>query len=123
MSLKHIRLELARHPDFPDGSHDRGYEFIAPLDDDGHLVAAEWRQQRSRCRVKRFWHGEPNQMGMLVHKRGGAWAFDYDPEREDDDESGFKLSSHRFVPGEYVSFRDDEGELHTFRVTAVGEFE
>jgi hypothetical protein len=29
------------------------------------------------------------------------------------------LSSHQFLIGEYVSIRDDEGELHTFRVVSV----
>ena len=37
------------------------------------------------------------------------------------DEGGFKLSSHLFVPGEYISIRDDEGELHTFRVITVDD--
>jgi hypothetical protein len=31
MTLKRIRLELARDRDFPDGSSDRGYDFIAPV--------------------------------------------------------------------------------------------
>jgi hypothetical protein len=119
MPLKRIRLELARDHDFPDGSRDRGYEFVAPLDDGGHLSAAEWKKVRDRCRVKRFWSGETTELGQLVHKRGGAWAFDYDPARESDDETGFKLSSHKFLPGEYVSFKEHDGALRTFRVAAV----
>ena len=59
MPLKHIRLELARDHEFPSGSRERGYEFVAPLDDDGHLVAKEWQTVRERCRVKRFWADEP----------------------------------------------------------------
>jgi hypothetical protein len=35
MSLKLIRLELARTPDFPEGSRRHGYEFVAPLDSTG----------------------------------------------------------------------------------------
>ncbi len=121
MALKHIRLELARDRDFPDGSRARGYEFIAPLDDEGHLDAAGWRAERDRCRVKRFWEGQPSELGRLVHKRGGTWAFDYDPSQESDDEPGFKLDKHRFAPGEYVSFREHDGVTRTFRIVAVGD--
>lgn len=58
MTMKRIRLELARDHVFPNGSHDRGYEFAAPIDDDGHIATNEWRKERMRCRVKRFWPGE-----------------------------------------------------------------
>jgi hypothetical protein len=36
-SLKSVRLELARTREQPEGDSDCGYEFIAPLDDRGHL--------------------------------------------------------------------------------------
>lgn len=123
MALKRIRIELARDHDFPNGSRERGYDFIAPLTDDGHLDAAEWKASRDRCRVKRFWPGEATEMGHLVHKRGGAWAFDYDPTKESDDETGFKLSSHRFAPGEYVSFKEHDGVTRTFKVMSVLDFD
>jgi hypothetical protein len=103
MSMKRIRLELARDHEFPEGRRERGYEAAAPLDNDGHLVADEWRTSRERCRVKRFWHGEKDEFGHLVHLRGGSWAFDYDAKPTDDDEPGFKFDRHRFIPGEYVS--------------------
>jgi hypothetical protein len=66
MPLKHIRLELARDHEFPSGSRERGYEFVAPLDDDGHLVAKEWQTVRERCRVKRFWANESAELGHLA---------------------------------------------------------
>ena len=119
MPLKRIRLELARDHDFPNGSRERGYELAAPLTDDGHLDAAEWKKTRERCRVRRFWPGEATEIGHLIHKRGGAWAFDYDPSSEDDDETGFKLSSHKFNPGEYVSFKEHDGVMRTFVVATV----
>jgi hypothetical protein len=123
MTFKRIRLELARDHDFPEGSRDRGYEFAAPLDEDGHLLAEDWRAHRERCVVKRFWKGEKNEIGRLVHKPGGSWAFDYDPARQDDDEAGFKLDKHRFVPGEYVSFREYDGVQRTFRVISVTDLD
>ena len=119
MPLKRIRLELARDHDFPEGSRDRGYDFAAPLDETGKLSAPEWKTMRDKCRERRFWPGEPTELGYLVHRRGGTWAFDYDPTKDSDDEPGFKLSSHKFVPGEYVSFKEHDGVMRTFRVAAV----
>jgi hypothetical protein len=123
VTLKHIRLELARDHEFPNGSRERGYEFVAPLDADGHLAAKEWRTARDRCRVKRFWAHEPAEIGRLVHKPGGTWAFDYDPTRVSDDEPGFKLDQHRFVPGEYVSFREHDGKTRTFLIASVADLD
>lgn len=121
MALKYIRLELARDHDFPNGSHERGYEFVAPLDGDGHLVAAEWKSHRERCKVKRFWGHDAAELGLLVHKPGGTWAFDYNPAATSDDEPGFKLEKHRFAPGEYVSFTEHDGKMRTFIVTNVDD--
>lgn len=117
--LKAIRLNLARTKEFPQGSDRHGYRFTAPLDADGHLDAEGWRKHRQHCRVVRFWAGEEDDVGHLIHRPGGSWGFTYDIDGDEGDESGFKLSSHRFVPGEYVSIRDDDGELHTFVVVTV----
>jgi hypothetical protein len=119
MPMKRVRLELARDHEFPAGSRDRGYEFAAPLDQDGHLLADDWRTLRQRCRVKRFWLGQKDELGHLVHRRGGSWAFDYDNKRSDDDEPGFKFDRHHFIPGEYVSITEHDGVMRTFRVISV----
>ena len=123
MTMKRIRLELARDHDFPNGSRRHGYDFAAPLDDDGHLDAGEWRIERERCRVRRFWNGAPSEIGHLAHKHGGSggatWAFDYDPRSGSDDEPGFKFDTHRFVPGEYVSITEHDHVQRTFRVVSV----
>ncbi|MEP0321814.1 hypothetical protein [Bauldia litoralis] len=118
-SLKTIRLNLARTKEFPEGSDRHGYRFTAPLDAEGHLNAEGWKKHRDVCRVVRFWAGEEDDIGHLVHRPGGSWGFTYDIDGDEGDESGFKLSSHTFVPGEYLSIRDDDGELHTFIVVTV----
>lgn len=82
MTLKLVRLELARNSEFPNGSRQHGYQFVAPLDHKGHLDAAEWAKERDRCRVRRFWAGQPHELGRLVRRRGGAWVFDYNPATE-----------------------------------------
>jgi hypothetical protein len=121
--LKRIRLALARTPDAPEGNPACGYEIVAPLDAAGYLDAKGWREKRALCRVRRFWTGEEDETGRLVHQAGGAngatWKIDYDPNSTDDDETGYRLGSHRFMPGDYVSIRDDEGSMHTFRVERV----
>ena len=121
--LKSIRLQLARSKQHPEGSQNHGYQFVAPLDAEGHIDPEAWKAHRDQCRVRRFWQGEEDQTGRLVHKPGGAeharWMFDYDPQRHDDDESGYRFGAHKFAPGEYVSIADERGELHTFRVTSV----
>lgn len=118
--LRRVRLELARDHDFPEGSSERGYDFIAPLDDNGHLVADAWKALRERCRVRRFWPGEREEVGHIVHKPGGAWAFHYDIHGDPaHDETGFHLDTHVFKPGEYVSVKEQDGVMHTFRVVSV----
>jgi hypothetical protein len=121
--FKRIRLHLARSKEFPDGSTRHGYEFVAPLDTKGHIDQQLWQKHREHCRVRRFWEGDEDKSGFVVHKPGGAeharWVFDYDETRSDDDESGYRFGAHSFLPGEYVSISDDDGEVHTFRVVSV----
>ena len=121
--FKRIRLNLARSKEFPEGSSRYGYEFVAPLDKDGHIDAELWRKHREICGVRRFSEGEDDEIGRLVHKPGGPdharWVFDYDAAAEDDDEAGYRFGVHAFRPGEYVSIRDEEGGMHTFQVAAV----
>ena len=118
-ALSKIRLNLARSHDFPNGSAQHGYEFVAPLTADGHIDPTVWKAHRDRCRVRRFWEGEPDDIGHLVHRPGGSWAFHYDIDGDEDDEAGYRFGAHAFVPGEYVSIKDEDGEMHTFQVVTV----
>lgn len=118
-----IRLNLARSPGYPEGSRQHGYEFTVPLDLSGRIDADAWKDHRELCTVRRFWAGADDLNGRLVRKAGGAkgatWTFDYDPRADDDDESGFRFGDHAFRIGEYVSIRDDDGEMLTFVVTST----
>lgn len=122
-NFKRIRLNLARSPEFPEGSARHGYEFVAPLGTDGHIDVEAWKKERQHCRARRFAAGEDDEIGFLVHKPGGPehgrWVFDYNPKRADDDESGYRFGAHAFRPGEYVSIRDEDGNTHTYRVVSV----
>ena len=119
-NLKRITLHLARTKEFPNGSIHHGYEVVAPLDSRDHIDADAWHKVREQCEVKRFWGAEKEELGHLVRKPGGSWAFHYDVDGdEDDDEAGYRFQSHAFSEGEYVSLKDGDGELHPFVVAYV----
>ncbi|MGI9406713.1 MAG: hypothetical protein ACR2O4_10115 [Hyphomicrobiaceae bacterium] len=120
MLLKKIHLELARDPDFPNGSRHHGYEFLAPLDKDRHIDPAGWKKVREKCRVHRFWGDAEKEIGHLIRKPGGSWAFHYDIHGdEDDDETGHRFDAEVFETGEYVSIMEHDDVMRTFRVTRV----
>jgi hypothetical protein len=72
VDLNRIVLNLARSREFPGGSSRHGYDFIAPLDSQGRIDPLLWKKYRNSCRVRRFWAGEEDEIGRLVHKPGGA---------------------------------------------------
>ncbi|MEO0465913.1 MAG: hypothetical protein AAF216_05185 [Pseudomonadota bacterium] len=116
MPWTHIRLELARTEEHPDGSNAHGYDLVAPLDETGHLVEDKWRTDKKKARVHRFWEGEADEVGQLILTRHRTWAFSYAP-GEDDDEPIFHLETHKLKPGEYITI-SEEGEPMPFRVVA-----
>jgi hypothetical protein len=121
--LRRITLHLAREKAFPEGSSRHGYEIVAPLDDEGRIDAGVWRKHRNACFVHRFWGSEAPARGRLVHRPGGVdgatWGIDYDARTHADDEVGFRLGEHAFTMGEYVSIRDPDGDMRTFRVVEI----
>jgi len=120
MGLKKVLMELARDHDFPRGSREHGYELVAPLDTENKLDPNLWKKEREHCRVRRFWGDEGDELGHLVRKPGGSWAFHYDIEGdEDDDEAGYRFNDERFIPGEYVSVHEQDETMRTFKVVTV----
>jgi hypothetical protein len=113
-----VRLELARTRDFPNGSGAHGYLLRAPLDQDGGLDEAQWRDHKTAANVKRFWENEDDEHGKLVHTRHRTWAFSYGP-GEEDDEPFYHLETHKLKVGEYVSIKEHDGETLPFRVADV----
>lgn len=121
MTIKSIRIELARAPGAPDGDADHAYEFRAPLDKGGSLDRSAWQGAKQLCTVRRFMGGEQVEQGLLILSRGGHWAFSYAPGKEDDEEV-FKLDNHRIVPGEYLTITEHDGAPRTFRVASVRDW-
>lgn len=121
MSLKTIRIELARTPNQPDGDPGHAYEFRAPLDTFGYLDKAAWPRVKPFCSVHRFDDGFEVERGLLILSGKGHWAFSYAPGVEDD-EGVFKLASHRIAPGEYITVTEHDGEARTFHIAEVSDW-
>lgn len=123
-ALKKITLHAARSKAFPDGSIRHGYEFTAPLTAEGRIDLAGWKAHRGECFARRFWGDDPAERGLLVHRAGGrgggTWGFELGTGAKlDAEEEGFRFGDHAFRVGEYVSIREFEGELTTFKVVSV----
>ncbi|MGE4219366.1 MAG: hypothetical protein AB7G39_07955 [Alphaproteobacteria bacterium] len=118
MTMRHVRLELARSPGFPEGSIHHGYEFNLPLTADGHIDLDAWGKAKKDCTVRRFWQGQADEHGHLT-RHGKGWAFSYDPTTTDDDEPLFRFESHPFKAGEYVSITEHDGVQRPFKVVYV----
>lgn len=114
-TLTHIRLELAREPGSPAGNPQDGWDIVAVLDTDGRLDPAGCRDQAGRLHVRRFESNQTVATGTLRQGPGGKWLLDLAPE-DAPDATGFRFGEERFVPGEYVSLIDADGETHTFVV-------
>ena len=117
MGLTRIVLRLGRNPEagYPDGDDNYGYVVHAPLNTDSLLDPALWREKRDDCTVRRFHPDESPADGWLRH-RGDNWYFWYDEEDEGPEEPVVKLGAHRLAPGEYITVREPDGDVLTFRV-------
>lgn len=118
MPLKKVRLELARTKETPEGDPACGYEFVVPLDNEGHFDAAEWRKNRAACTVRRFWRHADDERGLLIHTRGKKWVFSYAP-GEDDDEPIFKFDRHVLLESDYISVTEHDGVIRPFRIVSI----
>jgi hypothetical protein len=118
MRLKRIRLELARSVGAPEGNPNYGYEFVAPLDDEGRLDAEAWPQVAQLCTLRHFASGLEDVHGELIYRGSGDWAFSYRP-GDSDDETIYRLKEHRIREGEYVSVTGHDGVSRPFRVVSI----
>jgi hypothetical protein len=113
-----IRVELARSHEFPDGSARHGYQFTMPLTAEGRLDLKAYAANPQVCTVHRFWGGEDDEVGQLTRNRRGNFAFSFRDGTEDD-EPIHRLPDHTFKSGEYLSIKEPDGKVYTFRVVTV----
>jgi hypothetical protein len=109
-----VRLELARTPEFPEGSASRAYMLRVPLDADGLIDQVALEKRPAMATVRRFWPNEPDQTGYLL-RNGNAWLFSY-AVGEDEDEKVYHLEAHPLRIGSHVTVTEANGETCPFRV-------
>lgn len=114
--IRHVRLELARCHDFPEGSPERGYQLSLPLTKDGYLDADGWLEHRDQMGFHRFWDGNDDH-GQVRHSRRG-WNLEF-TDGSDEEEVIFRGDQHRFAEGEYISIKERDGIMRTFQVAEV----
>jgi hypothetical protein len=119
MTWKTIRLELARTPEFPEGSAAHAYVLRLPIDDNGYIEPAEMKHPSKNPTVHRMWPNEPDRVGVVISRRAG-WAFSYEI-GDADDEGIFHLEHHPIKPGEYLTITEAEGERLPFKVISCHE--
>lgn len=117
--LKRITLCLARNPGYPEGDRMQGYVIVAPLDAHGSLDAAAWRDHKAACTVYRFHPDEAERADGWLSHRGDNWYFRYDEDHEGPDEPIFRLGSHRFTVGEYITVAHMGEDALTYHVADV----
>lgn len=124
MPLKRIVLRLARNPEagLAEGDDSRGYTIVAPLTEAGMLDEALWHAHKDACGVRAFSPDAAPRVGRLA-RRGHNWFFDYDRTGTADDEPVFKLESHTFIPGEYITVKDADDQPLVHRVSEVAPLE
>lgn len=115
----HIQLELAREPGHPFGDRERIYQFYLPLTEGGHIDTHLWRENAAICRVRRFRPNEVDARGVVTRDDGGRWVFSYADGADTDVQAGFRFANERFLPGEHISIREDDGKMHKFQVISV----
>lgn len=109
-----VRLELARTPEFPEGSASRAYMLRVPLDTAGLIDEEALAQRPSMATVRRFWPNEADQTGYLLCNDRG-WLFSY-AVGDEDDEKVYHLEAHPLRVGEYVTITEHDGARYPFRV-------
>ena len=115
IGLTRVTLRLGRNPGWPEGDDRYGYVIQAPLDAQGRLDPALWREKRDQCTVRRFHPNEAASDGWL-RRRGDNWYFWYDEEDEGPEEPVFKLGDHPLRLNDYVTITEGDGDVLTFQV-------
>jgi len=111
MCWKTVRLELARAPNFPNGSASRAYLLHLPLDADGRLEEHELARSPALATVRRHWPNERDRAGNLMRTEQG-WAIVYGREGE-------KLLGHELDQlrrGGDVTITEPDGSRTSYRV-------
>jgi hypothetical protein len=114
--MRTVRLEVARCHEFPNGSAAHGYELHVPLTAAGKLDRKSWLTHRAETVFRRFW-GDEEDHGEIRHRTYG-WALAFAGGSEQT-ETIFRADDHRFALGEYLSIKERDGIIRTFRIVSI----
>lgn len=119
MTWMRVRAEAARSRDFPNGSSRHRYEFVLPLDEEsGRFDRALYERAPELCTVHRFWEGQGDAIGEILHAGRDHWVFSYDPGKRDD-EPIRHFADQVFREGEYLNVSEPNGTAHAFRIVRI----
>jgi hypothetical protein len=123
VDLNRILLTLARSREFPDGSSRHGYDFIAPLDPEGHIDPMLWKKYRDTAGFGDFGRARTTKSvascTSLAALNTHAWFSSTIPVGMTTMKLATSSVNMRFCLGDYVSISGKDGKLQTFRVTSV----
>jgi len=117
-NFRRVWLELALDKRGYEQSGSIGYILVVPLREDDRIDVALWRQYHEFCGVIRLRPKQPDDVGHLVRKPEGIWAFRYDVTGGPGDETAYNIVSDHFVTGGHTSICDDTG-LHLYEVASI----
>ncbi|WP_342238566.1 hypothetical protein [Inquilinus sp. OTU3971] len=116
MALYRIKLDLIP-AGAPANWRDCSYDLVVPLDRDGYLSIADWKERRAECVVRRLENGRPEHRGQLQCEAGGSWTIRYDTGRVFDVIRN--PDALRFCEGERISIQERGGIFRQFRVAQI----
>ena len=102
-----VRLELAKTPEFPEGSASRAYMLRVPLDINGLIDDAELASETNMATERRFCPNEPDQTGHIALSCAIG---------DDDEPMSYHLELQPLHVGGYVHLTGPDGIALPFRV-------
>lgn len=114
MSWKTVRLELAKTPNYPNGSPVRAYLLRLPLNADGVIDSLLYESNPRQATVRRFWPNEPDRAGVIVsHPLGWNFVFERNGQRTHEI---FQLEAISIALGKHVLVTAPDGQWLPFKV-------
>lgn len=110
---RHVRLELAPTPEFPEGSASRAYMLHLPLEEDGIIDKQALDANPVLADFRRFWPSEPDRKGRII-RLGDGWALSFTG--ADGGHRIYPIEMDRLLPGNEVTIGKHDGGRWTFRV-------
>lgn len=114
MTWKTIHLELARTPEFPEGSAAHAYVLRFPIDDNRFIKQSAMKHPSESPALHGLWPIKPNKTGVVMSRRARR-AFSYEV-GDTGDEGIFHLEHHPIMLGNYLTITEVAAKRLPFKV-------